>query len=74
MNKSDRKAIYHGFLNFLMMKNLLPLIYKIKGVRCKMQRKVEYKYEEERVSVGDVLRNMMTIGLVVAVMFHFIIQ
>lgn len=39
-----------------------------------MQRKVEYKYEEERVSVAYVLRNMMTIGLVVAVMFHFIIQ
>ena len=39
-----------------------------------MQRKVEYKYEEERVSVGYVLRNMMTIVLVVAVMFHFIIQ
>ena len=49
-------------------------LYKVKGVRCKMQRKVEYKYEEERVSVGYVLRNMMTIGLVVAVMFHFIIQ
>lgn len=39
-----------------------------------MQRKVEYKYEEERVSVGYVLRNMMTIGLVVAVMYHFIVK
>lgn len=39
-----------------------------------MQRKVAYKYEEERVGVGYVLKNMMTIGLVVAVMFHFIIK
>lgn len=38
-----------------------------------MKRKVEYKYGEERVSIGYVLRNLMTIGLVVAVMFHFII-
>ena len=30
--------------------------------------------EEERVSVGYVLRNMMTIGLVVAVMYHFIVK
>lgn len=40
----------------------------------KMQRRKVYKYEEERVSVGYVLRNMITIGLVVAVMFHFIIK
>jgi len=39
-----------------------------------MQRKVEYKYEEERMSVGYIFKNMVTIGLVVAVMFHFIIQ
>ena len=39
-----------------------------------MQRKVEYKYQEERMSVGYIFKNMVTIGLVVAVMFHFIIQ
>lgn len=38
-----------------------------------MKRKIEYQNEEERVSIGYVLRNLMTIGLVVAVMFHFII-
>ena len=36
--------------------------------------KVEYKYEEDRMSVGYIFKNMVTIGLVVAVMFHFIIQ
>lgn len=39
-----------------------------------MQRRVEYKYEEERVGVGYVLRNIMTISLVVAVMYHFIVK
>ena len=38
-----------------------------------VQRKIEYKYEE-RMSAGDMIRNMVTIGLVVAVMFHFVIQ
>ena len=39
-----------------------------------MQRRGEYQYGQERVSFGDVLRNMMTIGLVVAVMYHFIVK
>lgn len=39
-----------------------------------MQRKVEYKYQEERMTAGDIFRNMVTIGLVVAVMFHFVIK
>lgn len=39
-----------------------------------MQRREMYKYEEERVGVGYVLRNMMTIGLVVDVMYHFIVK
>ena len=47
---------------------------KTKGVRCKMQRKVEYKYEENRMSVGYIIKNIITIGLVVAVMFHFILN
>ncbi len=47
---------------------------KTKGVRCKMQRKVDYKYEENRMSFGYIIKNMMTIGLVVAVMFHFIMK
>ena len=39
-----------------------------------MQRRGEYQYGQERVSFGYVLRNMMTIVLVVAVMYHFIVK
>ena len=39
-----------------------------------MKRKVEYKYEEEPMSFGYIFKNILTISLVVAVMFHFIIQ
>lgn len=39
-----------------------------------MKRKVEYKYEEEPMSFGYIFKNILTISLVVAVMFHFIIK
>ena len=39
-----------------------------------MQRRGEYQYGQDRVSFGYVFRNMMTIGLVVAVMYHFIVK
>lgn len=39
-----------------------------------MQRKGLYEMDQNRVGIGYVFKNMMTIGLVVSVMYHFMMR